>query len=79
MECLEVLGERGDVFDLVYVDAPFADKAAPIRASEYLREHDMISPNGVVVVECEAEGLRFDGFEVREKKYGRARIYFLTR
>jgi len=70
---------RGQQFDLVFLDPPFADLNAPINASAFLLQNGMLSPNAIIVCETECDSLQFDsGFFVRTKKYGRAVIYFLT-
>jgi len=75
LKCLEKL--KGQVFDLVFLDPPFADTAAPGRAAEYLLNNGMLSDKAVIVAETECGDLVFDGFSVRKKRYGRAVIYFL--
>jgi 16S rRNA (guanine(966)-N(2))-methyltransferase RsmD len=77
MELLQKL--RGEKFDFVYLDPPFKDTDAPVFAANYLLTHDMLAQNAIVVAETETPDLAFDpNFTVRQKKYGRALIYFLT-
>ena len=76
MDCLKKL--RGKQFDVVFLDPPFADVEASTKAVRFLHENGMISPDGVIVVEAEAQDLTFEHFEVKRKQYGRAAVYFLS-
>ena len=70
---------KNQQFDLVFLDPPFAHVQAPILASKFLLENNMLSKNAIIVVETESPNLQFDPqFIVRQKHYGRAVIYFLT-
>lgn len=75
MKCLEKYKDR--VFDIVFLDPPFADLSAAPNAARYLRENGMLAKNAVIVAETESDDMQFPGFDVRVKTYGRARIYFL--
>jgi len=70
---------RGRKFDLVFLDPPFADIDAPVIVSNFLLENGMLNDGAVVVCETEKDGLEFHhDFVVREKRYGRAVVYFLV-
>ncbi|MDR0461808.1 MAG: RsmD family RNA methyltransferase [Christensenellaceae bacterium] len=68
---------KGQKFDLVFLDPPFADIGAPVKASSFLLSNNMLNPNAIIVAETETPDLEFGGFDVRVKNYGRAVIYFL--
>ena len=74
--CIDQLRKRK--FDLVFLDPPFAHLDVAPDAAKRLLEKDMLTENAIIVAETENDGLVFDGFDVRLKKYGRACIYFLT-
>jgi 16S rRNA (guanine(966)-N(2))-methyltransferase RsmD len=78
MELLQKL--RGEKFDFVYLDPPFKNTDAPVFSANCLLTHEMLNPNAIIVAETETPDLAFNpAFNVRQKKYGRAIIYFLTR
>jgi len=77
LACIDKL--KSQKFNLIFLDPPFADLAAPINASQQLLKNDMLERDAVIVCETECDTLEFAGFDVRKKKYGRAVIYFLTK
>jgi len=76
MECLQKY--RSQKFDIVFLDPPYEENTFALQAIEFIAAHKMLVPGGVIVVESEKDGIEFGGFAVRTKKYGRARIYFLS-
>ena len=75
-KCLEKFINKK--FDLVFLDPPYADETAAPRAINFLRDNAMLADDAVIVYETETPALAFSGFTVRQKKYGRAVVYFLT-
>ena len=73
MELLNNL--RGNKFDIVFLDAPY-DSNFATQCVTFLFSQNMLETGAVVVVETDKD-LNFEGYSVRTKKYGRARIYFL--
>ena len=60
-------------FDIIFIDPPYNSDFA-LKAVEYIRQKNLLSVGGVIVVETEND---LDIESIREKKYGRARLYFL--
>ena len=65
-------------FDLVFLDPPYDSDYGEI-ALEMLTEFDMLNDIATIVLECEHEPtIDLTKFDVKQKKYGRAKIYILT-
>ena len=69
-------------FDLVFLDAPY-DSDLGIAAAHFLLENDMLSPDGVIVLESDKKSeipiININNSSVRHEVYGRSRITFLTK
>jgi len=80
LRCLRDLSAKSPLgqFDIVFLDPPYSDPEICLTATAKLIENDLLSPNSVVVVETETENLEFPNYDVKQKKYGRAVIFFLT-
>ena len=77
LDYLVLLGQlRGQRFDIVFLDPPYESDFG-LRAIEYLRLNNMLSADSIVVFETEQQVDCIDGFDMRPRKYGRARIYLL--
>ena len=75
-----VLKERliGKKFDIVFLDPPYSTDLGE-KAIDLLYEHGMINNGGVIVYETDKEySQKVDRFSVKQKKYGRAYLYFLA-
>jgi 16S rRNA (guanine966-N2)-methyltransferase len=76
---LELLSKEGEVFDLVFLDPPYAkEKIADV--IEYLLHHKLLSPNGIVVCETDKEVLLPEKIEqwvaYKEAVYGITKLTF---
>ena len=77
LECIDSL--KGLKFNLVFLDPPFENIDASVKASKLLFKNEMLHDGAIIVVETECDTLEFSGFNVRKKNYGREVIYFLTK
>jgi len=72
---------KGQKFDIVFLDPPYDSDYGEL-ALQMLTQFDMLNDGAVAVFECEHEldlnDSVFENFDVKEKKYGRARVYVLT-
>jgi len=84
---VRVLGDEGEVFDLVLADPPYAEseglggRTAVVQAVTELAEAGCLSDEALVVVEHrrgESRGVSWPGFEVEaERDYGDTRVTYL--
>jgi 16S rRNA (guanine(966)-N(2))-methyltransferase RsmD len=75
------LKKRGQSFDLVFLDAPYAEISLTNRVLKEIK--GLLSPDGIAVVEAakkSAPEIATVGFELKkEKSYGDTTVYFLGR
>jgi len=79
MDAIDLIHKLRDMkFDIVFLDPPYDGNMGP-RIIELLTKFDMVRNGGVIVFETDSahEPITFDHYNVREKTYGRAKIYFL--
>lgn len=73
---------RGEKFDIIFIDPPY-DNNALYSAIDIIARYDMLSDDGVIVVETEATLKRDfthnDFIVVKDKTYGTARLTFLEK
>lgn len=78
---LNRLKEEGRVFDIVFLDPPYAKKEAYQTSVSYLLDHGMLSPSAILILEYEGEieidRTPFAG--AREYKYGKSKVLALRR
>ena len=71
---------RGEKFDIIFIDPPY-DNNSLYSAIDIIARYNMLSENGVIVVETETDlkrDLTHNTFEVvKDKTYGTARLTFL--
>ena len=81
-KALNVLGKKGNKFDLIFLDPPYG-KIAITALLEQIVVHDLLNEGGLVVCEC-AEGMEI-GYEgsqlrkIRHEIYGNIQILILEK
>ena len=82
IECLKLLEKEKIKFDLIFLDPPY-DKGMGIKSIEYIYDFNLLSENGLIVLETsEKESIPEVLYEfeiVDERKYGRIKIYIFMR
>jgi len=76
---LKYIKSASDKFDIIFLDPPY-NKGYLTLAAEAIRECEILSPGGILVIESEVNGenVDFDGFEIITiKTYGRIQISIL--
>ena len=80
---LKRLKEKGLVFDIVFLDPPYATDY-DIQAIEFIQNENLLSDNGIIVVETDSdekvekiEKMNINILKIR--KYGRVKLMFLNR
>jgi len=70
---------RNTQFDIIFLDPPYSGNMGE-RAIEYIITQNMLAPDGVIVFETDASrpSINFENLSVSSKKYGRARVYFIS-
>lgn len=64
-------------FDLIYMDPPYEDEKLYIETLELIRDKELLTPKGIVIIEYDSKGdLKLpNGYDIiKEKKYGKAGI-----
>lgn len=80
-DAFSFLNESKDVFDIVFIDPPYKLKDLYSECINLLIKNNLLSENGIIVLESEGE-VDFDKSifnEVRQYKYGLAKIYILRK
>ena len=76
---LQYIKSATDKFDVIFLDPPY-NKGYLKSAVEAIEQNELLSPDGILVIESEVDGenVDFDGFEVvTVKKYGKTQITIL--
>lgn len=77
---LKHLKRTGEVFDLIFIDAPYGAAHLVNSALKEIRDHVILDKDGVVVCEVGkySDKIMFEGYSVKkEKVYGDTIVYFL--
>ena len=84
VQALEMLKERKDKFDIVFLDPPYATDYA-VDATKYLVENNMINDDSLIIIETDNKENVINKIEsnltdiIDIKKYGRVYLIFLKR
>lgn len=81
MDYLDALKELKDErFDLVFLDPPYANKEAYVKAVEALLASNRLQSDGVLVLEYEGDLPPIPGeFAKKEKRYGKTKLLILRK
>lgn len=74
---LENFGKQGKVFDLIFIDPPYAKDMIP-PSLELIKKFNLLSPEGLIVTKIDSEEEIYAGFEdivlIKERKYGNTTV-----
>ena len=71
-KALELFKDRGQVFDIIFVDPPYRDNIL-LEIMEFVRDNKILSKGGIIVLEYNIDNLskEIDGYSLlKNKKYG---------
>ncbi len=82
LAALRELSERGETFDIVFIDAPYERVELTEKTVEQIATTGVLSPDGIIVCELSKHQVLEPppGVTVmKEKRYGDTRVYFLEK
>ncbi len=79
---IKELSERGETFDIIFIDAPYGEPELTARTVKTIAETSVLATEGVIVCESSKrheveapEGVRI----LKEKRYGDTMVYFMEK
>lgn len=74
---LETFGKQGKVFDLIFIDPPYAKDMIP-PSLELIKKYNLLSADGLIVTKIDSEEEICGGYEdivlVKQRKYGNTTV-----
>lgn len=74
---LEVFSKQGKVFDLIFIDPPYAKEMIP-PSLQLIKSLNLLSPTGLIVTKIDSEEEICDGYEdivlIKQRKYGNTTV-----
>ena len=76
VDCVSFLSSTDEKFDIIFLDPPYKKDDGEL-ALKIIAERDILSKDGVAVLEKDREGVEISGLDKQKiKKYGKAHITF---
>lgn len=76
VDCVSFLSSTDEKFDIIFLDPPYKKDDGEL-ALKIIAERDILSKEGVAVLEKDREGVEISGLDKQKiKKYGKAHITF---
>lgn len=82
-KCLELLKQRKEEFDIIFIDPPYQLNIA-VKAVEKILEYHLLAKDGIIILETDEEQRELEQLESLEiniydrRKYGRVKLIFLS-
>ncbi|MGG7176029.1 16S rRNA (guanine(966)-N(2))-methyltransferase RsmD [Clostridium paraputrificum] len=78
-EALKMLARKEKKFDIIFIDPPYCKEMIP-DAMKVIKEHNMLSEDGIIVTKIDSIEEVYEGYEdirlTRSKKYGNTTVCF---
>lgn len=78
-DALTFLKEKGEIFDLIFVDPPYLKDMVPI-AIERIDEYNLLKKDGLIAIKIDSEEVIYEGSKniklIRSKRYGNTTVCF---
>ena len=78
-DALREFKRRGEVFDLIFIDPPYAKEMIP-PAMEIIHELELLKEDGIIVTKIDSSEEIYEGFEniklYDKRKYGNTTVIF---